>query len=109
MLLKAETENGEFIPEPSEDAIYELITELTAPDNTFVIIEPDQDDPLWFASVALLDDGGYEVEYRDPLHRRHEVSTQTDQGRIATELTLWIANTARAHRAHDRLQTPTKL
>jgi hypothetical protein len=50
--------------EPSE-----MIIELALPDNTFVIVEPDEDDPTWFASVSRLDDGTYEVEYRDPLHR----------------------------------------
>ncbi|GAB2957944.1 hypothetical protein GCM10023080_016990 [Streptomyces pseudoechinosporeus] len=32
-----------------------------AQDNTFVVIQPDQDDPAWFASVAVLDQGGYEI------------------------------------------------
>ncbi|GAA4586808.1 hypothetical protein GCM10023194_34040 [Planotetraspora phitsanulokensis] len=97
--LKAETEGGELIVEPSEDALYEMITELTTPDNTFVIVEPDEDDPAWFASVSLLDDGTYEVEYRDTVRRRHQLSIGTDPDRIARDAVIWVADTARAHRA----------
>ncbi|GII33464.1 hypothetical protein [Planotetraspora mira] len=97
--LKAETEGGELIVEPSEDALYEMIIELTAPDNTFVIVEPDEDDPAWFASASLLDDGTYEVEYRDTVRRRHELSVGSDPDRIARDAAVWVANTARAHRA----------
>lgn len=95
--LKAETENGELISEPSEDAIFGLIVELAGPDNTFVIIEPDEDDPAWFASVSLLDDGRYEVEFRDPPHRRHQLSTDANPDKIANAVTHWTTETARAH------------
>ncbi|WP_199487242.1 hypothetical protein [Actinomadura spongiicola] len=95
--LMAETENGEFIGEPSEDAVFGLIVELAGPDNTFVIIEPDEDDPAWFASVSLLDDGRYEVELRDPTHHRHKLSTDTSPDKIANAVTHWITETARAH------------
>ena len=47
----ADSENGDHIDDPSEDALFDLISELNDSDNTFVVIQPDQDDPAWFASV----------------------------------------------------------
>jgi hypothetical protein len=103
--LKAETESGELVAEPSEDALHEMIIGLSAPDNTFVIVEPDDDDPAWFASVSLLDSGTYEVEYRDAVRGRHHLGTATDPSRIANDVTCWTAETARAHRAFGRSQS----
>ncbi|MEO3888895.1 hypothetical protein [Nonomuraea sp. B5E05] len=104
--LKAENEGGELIVEPSEDALYDVIIKLTLPDNTFVIVEPDEDDPTWFASVARLDDGTYEVEYRDPLRRYHRLDTATDPSRIARDVTIWTAQASRAHAALTRDSSP---
>ncbi|MFI6734688.1 hypothetical protein ACIBI9_17305 [Nonomuraea sp. NPDC050451] len=100
--LKAESEGGELIVEPSEDALYEMIIELALPDNTFVIVEPDEGDPIWFASVACLENGTYEVEYRDPLRRYHRLETATDPSRIASDVTMWTAQASRAHAALSR-------
>ncbi|WP_433378008.1 hypothetical protein [Streptosporangium sp. CA-115845] len=105
--LKAETEGGELIVEPSEDALHEMILELSAPDNTFVIVEPDEDDPVWFASVSRLDNGTYEVEYRDAVRSRHHLNVETDPSRIANDVTCWSAATARAHRALNQNQPST--
>lgn len=68
-----------------------LIDELDGSDNTFVIVQPDEDDPAWFASVAVLDEGGYEVVLRDATRREHEVTTESDIGHIASDLTHWLA------------------
>jgi hypothetical protein len=46
-----------------------LITDLDHTDNTFVTINPADLDATWYASVSLLDNGTYEVEYRDPRRR----------------------------------------
>ncbi|MFB7176054.1 hypothetical protein ACFCYM_35485 [Streptomyces sp. NPDC056254] len=35
---------------------------------------------LWFASVAVLDEGGYEIVRRDTTRNEHDVSTATDAG-----------------------------
>lgn len=50
-----------------------------------------EDDPSWFASVAVTDDGGYEVVRRDTQRREHEVTTSLDRGEIARDLTIWMA------------------
>ncbi|MGP4083987.1 hypothetical protein [Streptomyces sp. KR55] len=87
----ADSENGHHIDDPSEDALFDLISELNDADNTFIVIQPDQDDPAWFASVAVLDEGGYEIVRRDTTRRAHEVTTDTSIGRIANDLIIWLA------------------
>ncbi|MFB7750214.1 hypothetical protein ACFC18_11660 [Streptomyces sp. NPDC056121] len=87
----ADSENGDHVDDPSEDALFELIGELNDTDNTFVVIQPDQDDPAWFASVAVLDEGGYETVRRDTTRREHRVTTETRIDRIAGDLTIWMA------------------
>jgi hypothetical protein len=91
----ADTENGDHLDDPSEDALFILISELNHDGNTFVTIQPDTDNSSWYASVSLLDDGAYVVEHRDPGHREHELGTRTDIDRIAHDLTIWLA--ARDH------------
>ena len=90
-VLRADSENGDHIDDPSEDALFDLISELNDTDNTFVVIQPDQDDPAWFASVAVLDEGGYEIVRRDTTRREHHVSAENSIGRIASDLIIWLA------------------
>ncbi|MFF4648336.1 hypothetical protein [Streptomyces sp. NPDC001389] len=87
----ADSENGDHVDDPSEDALFMLIGDLNDSDNTFVVIQPDQDDPVWFASVAVLDEGGYEVVRRDTTRREHDVTVETNTDRIAGDLTKWLA------------------
>ncbi|MGW6692133.1 hypothetical protein [Streptomyces sp. NPDC054961] len=87
----ADSENGDHVDDPSEDALFMLIDDLNDSDNTFVVIQPDQDDPVWFASVAVLDEGGYEVVRRDTTRREHDVTVETNNDRIAGDLTKWLA------------------
>ncbi|MFB9832620.1 hypothetical protein [Actinoallomurus acaciae] len=77
----ADTENGDHVDDPSEDSLFMLFTELNTVDQ----------EATWYASVSLLDDGTYEVEYRDARRREHELSVQTDRGQIARHLTIWLA------------------
>lgn len=90
----ADSENGDHVDDPSEDALFMLIGDLNDSDNTFVVIQPDQDDPAWFASVAVLDEGGYEIERRDTTRREHDVTVETSTDRIAGDLTKWLATRA---------------
>ncbi|MET9323434.1 hypothetical protein ABZX75_25065 [Streptomyces sp. NPDC003038] len=87
----ADSENGDHIEDPSEDALFMLIDDLNDTDNTFVVIQPDQDDPAWFASVTVLDNGGYEIVRRDTTRREHDVVVQTSTDHIAGDLTKWLA------------------
>ncbi|MFD4335670.1 hypothetical protein ACFWPP_00375 [Streptomyces anulatus] len=88
---RADSENGDHIADPSEDALFMLFDDLDGSDNTFVVIRPDQDDPVWWASVTFLGKGGYEVVRRDTTHHEHEVVTETSIGRIALDLTIWMS------------------
>jgi hypothetical protein len=88
---RADSESGDHIEDPSEDALFMLIDDLNDSDNTFVVIQPDEDDPAWFASVAVLDEGGYEVVRRDTARREHDVATATSIDQIARDLTIWMA------------------
>lgn len=85
------SENGDQIDDPSEDALFMMIEDLDDADNTFVVVEPDTDDPAWYASIATLDEGGYEIVRRDTTRREHDVSTETDIDQIANDLTVWLA------------------
>jgi hypothetical protein len=87
----ADSENGDHIDDPSEDALFTLISELNDTDNTFVVIQPDEDDPAWFASVAVMDEGGYEIVRRDTIRREHNVAVETSIDRIAGHLIKWLA------------------
>lgn len=87
----ADSENGDRIDDPSQDALFDLISELDDSDNTFIVVQPDEDDPAWFASVAVLDEGGYEIVLRDSTRREHHVTTDTDISRIAYDLIIWLA------------------
>ncbi|MFB6527229.1 hypothetical protein [Streptomyces sp. NPDC056399] len=64
---------------------------VLSPDNTFVVVQPDEDDPVWFTSVAVLDEGGYEIVRRDTTRNEHEVTTLTSIDDIARDLTSWMA------------------
>ncbi len=87
----ADSENGDRVDDPSEDALFMMISDLDDSDNTFVVVHPDQDSPVWSASVAVLDEGGYEIVRRDATRDEHEVTTATSADDIARDLTIWMA------------------
>ncbi|SFL69136.1 hypothetical protein SAMN05192584_12458 [Streptomyces pini] len=70
----AGSENGNRLDDPSEDALFMLTSDLNGSDNTFVVVQPDEDDPVWFASAAAPDKGCYEILHRDTSRNEHEVS-----------------------------------
>jgi len=41
----ADRENGDHLDDPSEDALFEVLSDLNDTDDTFVVIQPDQDVP----------------------------------------------------------------
>lgn len=88
----SDSENGHHIDDPSEDALFDLINELNDSDNTFIVVQPHEDDTAWFASVAVLDEGGYEIVLRDSTRREHSVETDTHIGGIAHDLIIWPAS-----------------
>ncbi|CAL9324661.1 hypothetical protein [Streptomyces sp. SudanB66_2053] len=101
----ADSENGDRIDDPSEDALFMMISDLNDSDNTFVVLQPDEDDPVWFASVAVLDEGGYEIVRRDASRNEHEVTTAMSINDIARDLTIWMASRDFPGRPTDRPPT----
>ncbi|KOU29783.1 hypothetical protein [Streptomyces sp. WM6368] len=97
----AESEDGDRIDDPSEDALFMMISDLNDSDNTFVVVRPDEDAPAWFTSVAVLGEGGFEIVRRDTTRNEHEVTTATSINDIARDLTIWMA-------ARDFPGRPTK-
>ncbi|MGP4114289.1 hypothetical protein ACTWP5_25690 [Streptomyces sp. 4N509B] len=88
----ADSENGDRVDDPSEDALFMMISDLDGADNTFLVIRPDGEDPVWSASVTVLrDQGGYEVVRRDTSRDEHEVTTSASVNDIARDLTVWMA------------------
>lgn len=87
----ADSENGDRIDDPSEDALFMMISDLDDSDNTFVVVQPDEDAPAWSASVTVPGEGGYEVVRRDTTRDEHEVTTSTSINDIAHDLTVWMA------------------
>lgn len=57
----ADSENGDHIDAPSEAALFMLIDDPSDTDITFVVIQPDDDGPARFTSVAVQDEGGHEI------------------------------------------------
>ncbi|MDH6127001.1 hypothetical protein [Kitasatospora sp. GP82] len=93
---RADSENGDHIDDPSEDAIFMLIDDLNDSDSTFVVIQPDEDDPTWYVSVAVLDTGeGYEVVCRDTRSRERDVTTSDNISDIAHEIVLRLKGRSR--------------
>lgn len=87
----ADSEDGDRIDDPSEDALFMMISDLNDSGNTFVVVQPDGDVPPWFASVTFRDDGGYEIVRRDTVRGKHDVTTETSVNDIARDLTIWMA------------------
>ncbi|MFJ9530514.1 hypothetical protein [Streptomyces cyaneofuscatus] len=87
----ADSEDGDRIDDPSEDALFMMISDLNDSGNTFVVVQPDGNDPAWFASVTVRDDGGYEIVRRDTVRGEHDATTETSVNDIARDLTIWMA------------------
>ena len=87
----ADTENGDHIDDPSEDGLFMLLSGLNQAGNSFITINPGDDDPAWYASVTLPPGGTYDVERADPARGQQHRDTATDPSDIARDLTIWLA------------------
>ncbi|MGV9314951.1 hypothetical protein ACWDR0_22610 [Streptomyces sp. NPDC003691] len=90
----ADSENGDRIADPSEDALFMMIGDLDESGNTFLHIRPDGPAPAWSATVTLVGTAKgnvYEVVRRDSGRNEHEVTVSSDPDDIARGLTIWMA------------------
>jgi hypothetical protein len=92
---QARAAGGQVLDEPSEDTIFELLTDLSEPDNTRLTIAPPGAGAPWRAVVSLLPGGGFEVEYHDTTGGEHRVVTETNPDRIALDLIVWVSSMVR--------------
>lgn len=69
------------IYDPSEDALFMMISDLNYSDNTFVVVKSTRTTPPG-SPVAVLDEGGYEIVRATPLWpgQREVVATQAAAG-----------------------------
>lgn len=94
----AESEGGDVVADPSEDALYMQISDLVWPDNSFVTVQPPGERQDWHVVVALLEEGGYEVEYRDTARGEHRVVNETRISDIAYEMIICLSGIVRRTR-----------
>jgi hypothetical protein len=85
----ADAENGDFIDDPSEDALFTLVSGLNHDDNTFITINPADQSAGWYASISLLA-AAYEVELADPDHHEHQITTTNDPNNATQHLAKWL-------------------
>jgi hypothetical protein len=92
MRYTADTETGDYIDDPSEDQVRDLIASLGRTAGTFITLTPASDDQDWYASVSLLPDGTTEIDRGDPARgEKHTAATTAGPAAIASDLTTWIA------------------
>ena len=92
MHVTADTETGEFIDDPTEAQLTELIGALGRSSGTFITLNPANETHGWYASVSLLPGGTTELAYGDPERGEDHQATTTDSPAvIARTLTTWLA------------------
>lgn len=89
---RADSENGDHVDDPSARVLTRVIASLDLAGNTFVVIQPDTDDPAWFTSAVLLDSLTYEIERHDHRTGEHDKTITTNPAAIAHDLTAWMTS-----------------
>lgn len=93
MHCTADTENGDYIDDPTEDQLAGLIAGLGHSTGTFVTINPADDEQGWYASASLLPDGTIEIEHADPARgEHHRAATTGTPAAIARDLATWLTS-----------------
>ncbi len=92
MHCTADTEHGDYIDEPTQAQLRDLISGLGGSTGTFVTIGPADESRDWYASVSLLPDGTTEIARGDPARGEQDTAATTASAEtIAADLTTWIA------------------
>jgi hypothetical protein len=85
----AESESGLRVDDPTEIEIRGLVRGLDRDANTFVTVESD--DAPWYGSIAVADDGGYEVVLSDPSGAELDVATEPALRPAVRRVVEWAA------------------
>jgi hypothetical protein len=88
---RATFEGGEVVDDPSEDRLFIMLGRLELPDNSNIVIEPCGKVKEWYVVIALTDDSGYEIEFRDPDFREHDIQNMGSKSQVARQVTIWLA------------------
>jgi hypothetical protein len=86
---QAESESGLRLDDPTEIEIRGLVRGLDRDVNTFVTVESD--DASWYGSIAVADDGGYEVVLSDPSGAELDVATEPALRPAVRRVVGWAA------------------
>jgi hypothetical protein len=89
-LLRATSESGDVVDDPSQDKLFEMFQDLEAGKGTFLIVE-SRSDPSGqtFVQAARSDDGTYVVEYRQGSADQHFQASAPDFSEAHALVTMW--------------------
>lgn len=89
-VLRATTESGDVIDDPSEDALFMMLEDVDAGHGTFLIVETLSDPTgQTYAQTMRSGNGTYVVEYRDGDPTRHYGTVAADMRAAHVLLTGW--------------------
>lgn len=89
-ILRAKLDTGDVYDDPSEDALFELLSDIAAGGALWVIVEKiDAVDGQTYAQAIRLEDGSFQVERRLGSPETHETVAALDMRAAHELLTEW--------------------
>ncbi|WP_446213422.1 hypothetical protein [Micromonospora sp. IBSANI012] len=89
-LLRVRMESGQIWDDPSEDLLFELLSDMERGEEQFLIVERVADATgQTFAQVVRTDAGGYQVEYREGDEDSHFQALTEDKRLVHSVITSW--------------------
>lgn len=87
-ILRAKMSSGVTWDDPSEDMLFELLTDIEAGREQFMVVER-LGLPETYAQAVLLDDGRFLMEYRAGSSDQHFEATSSDKPAVHAAMTGW--------------------
>lgn len=104
-VLRATSESGDTVDDPSEDALLLMFQDLEAGNGTFLIVESLVDPSgQTYAQAARNDDGSYVVEYRQGSADQHFQTSAPDVSEAHALVTMWAFAIPGLHERADWTQ-----
>jgi hypothetical protein len=89
-VLRATSESGDVVDDPSEDALLMMFQDVVAGNGTFLIVESVADaSGQTLVQAARSDDGTYVVEYRQGSADQHFQTDVADFSEAHVLVTMW--------------------
>ncbi|MFG1842819.1 hypothetical protein ACGFH8_30835 [Micromonospora sp. NPDC049175] len=89
-LLRVTMESGQIWHDPSEDLLFELLSDMERGEEMFLVVERLTDATgQTFAQVARTEANGYQVEYREGGEDSHFQAFTEDKRLVHSVLTAW--------------------